>query len=122
MTLLNKGAYLLYMTVSRLIKIKIGALGTIEFQKGNYIYVGSAMNNLNKRIDRHLAPASQKKIKWHIDYLLKHPAVSITKVYEFPSSTKKECALSRKVQSKSKGEIKGFGCSDCKCKSHLYNI
>ena len=55
MTDLNKGAYLLHISISRPTNNKIGALGNIKFEKATYIYVGSAMNNLKKRIDRHLS-------------------------------------------------------------------
>ena len=58
---LNKGSYLLFIKIKKPIRIKIGALGREGFDKGYYVYVGSSMNNLNKRIQRHLETSELKK-------------------------------------------------------------
>ena len=89
--------------------IKIGKLGKINFKKGYYIYVGSG--NL-ARIERHYK--TKKKIKWHIDYLLKK-----SRIIGFALSKKKECDVASKL-SKKFIPIEKFGCSDCTCKSHLF--
>lgn len=96
-------------------KIKIGKLGQIEFTEGYYVYVGSAMNSLESRVKRHLS--DEKKLHWHIDYLLKKS--EINEVIYNESSKKIECELSQYISSKTNG-IEGFGCSDCDCESHLY--
>ena len=49
-----KGTYCLCINVEEDIKIRVGALGDIIFTKGAYIYVGSALNSLIPRLDRHL--------------------------------------------------------------------
>jgi len=96
--------------------VKIGKkLGKIEFKKGYYVYVGSAMNSLESRIKRHLS--DEKKLHWHIDYFLKES--EIEKVICNVSPKKIECELSQFLTSKAYG-IEGFGCSDCDCESHLY--
>lgn len=101
-------------------KIKIGKkLGQIEFKKGYYIYVGSAMNSLKARINRHLS--DEKKLHWHADYLLKNKNTEIVEVIFNISSKKIECELSKKISEKT-ASITGFGCSDCECKSHLYYL
>ena len=64
-----KGCYCLIIILNTPSKIKIGKLGKIDFNEGYYVYVGSAMNYLESRINRHLR--SKKKLHWHIDYLLK---------------------------------------------------
>lgn len=111
-----KGCYCLIIELSESSKIKIGKkLGKIEFEKGHYVYVGSAMNSLTARIERHLS--EDKKMHWHVDYLLKK--AEITEVIYNESKRKIECDLSRFISTKSEG-ITGFGCSDCDCKSHLY--
>lgn len=110
-----KGCYCLIINLENSSKIKIGKLGKIDFEKGNYVYVGSAMNYLESRIRRHLR--SEKKLHWHIDYLLKKAEVSDV-IYN--ESTKKvECELSQYISSNANG-ITDFGCSDCECESHLY--
>ncbi len=111
-----KGCYCLIIKVDENSIIKIGKkLGKIRFEKGYYVYVGSAMNSLTARIKRHLS--NEKKIHWHIDYLLKQ--AEITDVIYNESNRKNECELSKCLAKRSDG-IKGFGCSDCNCESHLY--
>lgn len=114
-----KGIYCLLIRVRKKQTIKIGALGKINFTKGSYVYVGSGQNNLEKRIARHVS--KKKKIRWHIDYLLANKEVIIEKAM-FRKATKEEecniaCFLNQFEQ-----PIKGFGCSDCKCSSHLFRL
>jgi Uri superfamily endonuclease len=110
-----KGSYILFIEVKEDIEIVIGKLGKLIFKKGFYVYVGSALNNLESRINRHLK--SDKKIHWHIDYLLKH--ADIIDVFFKERSKKEECKISNEFEKRLK-YLKGFGCSDCKCKSHLF--
>ena len=70
-----KGTYCLIIELKKSIKTKIGALGKIEFMPGYYVYVGSAMNSIESRVKRHLA--DDKKLHWHIDYLLKNKDADI---------------------------------------------
>lgn len=113
---LMKGCYCLIINLDETSIIKIGKkLGKIKFKKGYYVYVGSAMNSLASRITRHLS--DDKKLHWHIDYLLKYS--KITDVIINESDKKVECELSEYLASKACG-IKDFGCSDCECESHLY--
>ena len=95
-------------------KIKIGKIGSINFKKGYYVYIGSAMNSLESRIRRHLS--DEKKLHWHIDYLLEKS--EITDVI-YNENKKVECELSQYIAQKTDG-VKDFGCSDCECESHLY--
>lgn len=113
-----KGCYCLIIYVKRKTKIKIGKkLGEIEFKKGNYVYIGSAMNSVESRLNRHLS--NDKKLHWHVDYLLKNNDVKIVKIIYNVSSKKIECDLSKYLQSQTE-YVNEFGCSDCNCKSHLY--
>ena len=90
-------------------------LGKLKFDKGHYVYVGSAMNSLEARLNRHLS--DEKKLHWHVDYLLKQ--AEITDIIYNESTRKIECELSQYLSTKTNG-IKDFGCSDCDCESHLY--
>jgi Uri superfamily endonuclease len=110
-----KGSYILLIDVKKDINIDIGKLGKLQFKKGFYVYVGSALNNLESRINRHLK--SDKKTHWHIDYMLKF--ADIIDVFFKENSRKEECSLSYEFK-KRLHFIKDFGCSDCKCKSHLF--
>lgn len=112
-----KGIYLLYIEISKDIKQTIGALGEIEFKKGSYVYIGSAQNNLNKRVQRHLS--QNKKLHWHIDYLLQNSNVKIVDVYFKEADKQHECLTANSLKGK---PVKNFGCSDCKCESHLIRI
>ena len=111
-----KGCYCLIIELEKDSNIKIGKLGRIPFNKGHYVYVGSAMNSLENRIRRHLS--EEKKLHWHIDYFLKDPKSRIVDV-TFNVDVKVECEISGYLSKRSFG-IKGFGCSDCNCESHLY--
>ncbi|MHA1688127.1 MAG: GIY-YIG nuclease family protein [Promethearchaeota archaeon] len=122
-----KGAYILIIHVGANITIDIGALGPIEFKRGFYAYVGSAMgergsSTLENRVLRHLLPSNVKKIHWHVDYLLAHEKTLIIRIYLIPSSEKLECMLAREIKKKSDFIIKKFGSSDCSCESHLFHF
>lgn len=114
-----KGIYCLIIKVKTDITPKIGALGKIRFKKGIYVYIGSAQNNLEKRIKRHLS--KKKKLKWHIDYLLKNNFIQIERVLYKKAKKPEECRIVNKL-TKTDIPIKRFGCSDCNCKSHLFKL
>lgn len=112
-----KGCYCLIIHVKRKSKIRVGAkLGDVEFKKGIYVYVGSAMNSLESRLNRHLSDS--KKLHWHVDYLLKDDNSKIIDII-YNTDKKVECDISQYIETKTIG-IENFGCSDCNCKSHLY--
>ncbi|MBN1293511.1 MAG: GIY-YIG nuclease family protein [Candidatus Latescibacteria bacterium] len=110
-----KGSYILLIRVKSPQNIKVGRLGTIRFDPGFYAYVGSALNNLEKRIERH--KRSEKKLFWHIDYLLQH--ANIIEVFRIERTCKLECKIAQNL-SQNTQHIPKFGCSDCSCKSHLF--
>ena len=110
-----KGSYILLIKLKKSITIKIGKLGELDFKKGFYVYIGSALNGLESRINRHLR--HNKNIHWHIDYLLDF--TEITNVFYNENSNKEECKISSEFE-KRLHFIIGFGSSDCKCKSHLF--
>jgi Uri superfamily endonuclease len=110
-----KGVYFLVVFLEEDKRIKIGKLGIKEFKKGYYTYVGSALNSLEGRIKRHLR--KEKKLRWHIDYLLKNAMLSYILCLE--THHKLECKISKALSKKFQG-IKGFGSSDCSCNTHLF--
>jgi len=114
-----KGVYVLMIKVKKDIKLTIGSLGRLSFKKGSYAYVGSAQNNLEKRVKRHLS--NNKKLHWHIDYLLNNKSASIIKVFYKKAGKQEECGIASRL-SLTKDSISGFGCSDCKCGSHLFKL
>ncbi len=116
---MNKKAFSYQLTIElkQTVTIIIGKPGKFEFSTGKYIYTGSAKRNMEARINRHLS--KNKKMKWHIDYLLAHHQAHIIKVERFSIE---ECLLNQKTNGSIL--IPGFGASDCKkgCKSHLKYI
>ena len=110
-------SYQLHIVLTNNARIQIGALGAFEFPAGKYVYTGSAKKNLPARIQRHLR--RDKRLRWHIDYLLAHPAVSITTVV---TSDKAECAWNQELRGQFPAP--GFGASDCRagCGSHLHYL
>lgn len=114
----NKGIYGLVVQVLQRYSLQIGRLGKFDFPAGFYVYVGSAQNNLQHRIKRHLQ--QEKKVRWHIDYLLQYGRV--ISVHTYAGEKKKECILSHKIERMKEASVpvKGFGSSDCSCNAHLY--
>jgi len=110
-----KGSYILVIKLKEKKSIQIGKLGKIIFEKGFYVYVGSALNGLEQRINRHLR--KNKKKHWHIDYFLEF--TNIVGIIYKESQTRDECNIAIELD-KYLASIPDFGCSDCKCKSHLF--
>jgi len=111
-----KGTYLLVMELPNDISIMVGKQGLVHFQKGWYVYVGSALNGLDQRIQRHLR--EDKKIHWHIDYLLSY--TDLVDIFYKEGTQREECRIARSFAKTFIG-VPGFGCSDCTCKSHLFS-
>lgn len=105
--------YCLHLYISKPKKIRVGKLGTFSFQRGNYLYIGSARKNLTKRIERHLR--KKKKKFWHIDYLLQYAEVRNIWVGNVP-----EEEIAASLSKKLKIPVKKFGASDKKSKAHLF--
>ena len=113
-----KGTYLLFMRFLCDKRTNVGSLGAVHIEAGEYCYVGSAMNGLRQRIERHLS--SEKTIHWHIDHLTiladhKEAFVSLEPI--------DECELAAMAEGEGCTPIfKGFGCSDCRCRTHLFAV
>jgi Uri superfamily endonuclease len=114
-----KGVYVLVISVSKDIRLNVGALGSVNLEKGLYAYVGSAQNNLEKRVERHLRKMKRKF--WHIDYLLENECVSVVKVLYKEAEKSEECRIASKLGENSV-PVENFGCSDCDCVSHLFRM
>ncbi len=110
------GAYILLLHLKRNRSIEVGSLGKVTFEKGWHIYVGSAIKNLDARINRHVR--IRKRMHWHIDPLR---AVS-DEVTALPlrSSSRLECNIASELAEAFVRGPEGFGSSDCKCPRHLF--
>ncbi len=112
----DRGSYILLIRVENPKRIGVGSLGSIHFRRGYYLYVGSAMGSLSKRVNRHLR--KKKPLRWHIDYLVKE--ADYIKALPIRASEPLECFISNAIREIADDSIKGFGTSDCRCESHLY--
>jgi len=113
-----KGIYCLIGKLTSDSDIRVGSLGRISFKEGYYAYVGSAMNNLEKRVERHFS--KNKRIRWHIDYLIADPSfIPMTAIYRETENKEEEHRLASLINGKGR-PIPFFGSSDCNCPSHLF--
>lgn len=113
---MNKGVYCLILHLKNKSPIQIRHKRVL-FPQGYYCYTGSALNNLQKRIERHRSKS--KKKHWHIDYLLEK--AKIIDVKTITTNKKLECWLSDKIKKlKSQTVMKKFGSTDCRCETHLH--
>ena len=115
MTQTVKGIYTLIIALDRSRTIVIGKRGRILFDAGYYAYVGSALNGLEARIARHLK--ADKLLHWHIDYFLRKARVE--EVLWGITDKNEECAIAGHCMQTLLPVLR-FGCSDCRCTSHLF--
>jgi len=111
-----KGTYLLVLKLSNDISVMVGKRGVLDFKKGFYVYVGSALQGFDQRIRWHLR--LEKKTHWHIDYLRAYSEV--VAIFYKENTVKEECIIAQAFQ-RYFDNIPGFGCSDCSCRSHLFS-
>jgi len=110
-----KGSYILLLELGESQYIPVGQLGVLYFTEGFYAYVGSALNGIETRVERHFR--RNKKHHWHIDYVLDR--ASIYEVVLVPVKERLECTLARALKEELLC-IRRFGSSDCRCPGHLF--
>lgn len=114
-----KGTYLLLIQLSQPIELVVGRLGPLIFGAGWYAYAGSALGpgGLRARLARHAR--REKRIHWHIDYLLE--CAQLVQSWQIACPARLECewaaALVRLTQAQI--TVHRFGASDCRCPGHL---
>ena len=119
-----KGSYTLIIEIERDRSIRIGKFGSMIFEKGYWVYVGSAQGtgstNLENRLRRHFR--KEKKIHWHIDHLLNSNAILRDAIWS-ESEVSRECDIANALVESREFEWghRGFGAGDCSggCVSHL---
>ena len=100
-------------------RIQVGQLGLLAFKAGFYAYVGSAQRNLLARLRRH-GSRLRKPLRWHIDYLSVRATMLGALVFDGPKAL--ECRLARYLANAGAEVVSRFGCSDCRCRSHLFRL
>ncbi len=114
----DSGSYLILMHLPRRRRLAVGALGSILFRPGWYMYVGSARRGLSKRVARHRR--KRKRMHWHIDYF--RAAAHFEEAFPIRSSRRDECRLAEEVRRLAARPIDSFGSSDCSCSAHLFHF
>lgn len=120
-----QGTYTLIIDLEKDLAFRLKSLGDLSFEKGVWLYVGSAMGkgstSLENRIERHFR--SEKTIHWHIDHLLKSNT-RISSAIWAESVVHAECEIAKGIEQIENifPGPKGFGASDCrkKCWTHLF--
>ncbi|MBE0525347.1 MAG: GIY-YIG nuclease family protein [Candidatus Thorarchaeota archaeon] len=120
-----RGVYILIIDLKQTLSFQLKSLGNLSFEKGTWIYVGSAMGigstSLENRIRRHFR--SEKTIHWHIDHLLNSDSKIRCSIWS-ESSGPVECDIAKSIEQLDNvyPGPKGFGASDCKkkCFTHLF--
>jgi len=115
----DPGTYALILQSHSNETIQIGRWGQLNLQPGHYIYIGSASRpgGVQARVSRHLH--KNKRKHWHIDYLREHITplevwISYAAEYLEHEWVGILSEISELIP------IQGFGCSDCRCFSHLF--
>jgi sugar fermentation stimulation protein A len=114
----DRGSYLLILNLRRDRKIGVGKLGRVHFKKGFYVYVGSAMANLSKRMERHRH--LRKRHHWHIDEL--RAIAEFHSVLAIRSSDRMECKVAEAMSAIAEWSVSRFGSTDCSCETHLFGM
>ena len=119
---LGHGSYILILHLKRKKIISVGKLGKCSFPAGYYTYVGSALGpgGLAARLKHHMH--SNATHHWHIDYL--RPGARLAEIWisEYEEHLEHLWATMLSQLNKTVRHFKGFGCSDCKCPSHLFHF
>ena len=117
---MEKGIYTLVLSLSADQTVEVGSLGPVLFSKGYYAYTGSARGPGGlSRVKRHLRVMDGKNQtrRWHIDRLLAF--ATLVEVVATKTEEDLECAIARLIGERLSGVPK-FGCTDCRCSSHLH--
>jgi Uri superfamily endonuclease len=113
------GTYALILHNRKKGHVQIGRWRKIEIKFGYYIYVGSAFGpgGVYARVSRHCRPSKSKR--WHIDFLSEVAIPEGAWYCHRPKRLEHEWAHALCGMNELSA-IEGFGCSDCKCCSHLF--
>jgi sugar fermentation stimulation protein A len=111
----DRGSYLLLLRLSETVQLDTGALGSVTYRAGYYIYVGSAQANLTRRVDRHRR--LRKRHHWHIDWLRNQ--AEFVEALPIRTSADLECDVASALRQQCDWQVPRFGSSDCRCPGHL---
>ena len=114
----DRGSYLVLLRMQEKRGVRVGSLGSLPMSEGFYIYVGSAMTNLSRRMERHRR--LRKSHHWHIDNL--RAIADVHSLLAIRSSERLECEIASALSKIAEWKVPGFGASDCDCNAHLFGF
>ncbi|MBX3053585.1 MAG: GIY-YIG nuclease family protein [Caldilineaceae bacterium] len=116
----SPGTYALILESQTSQVVQIGRWSAIEIQPGYYVYIGSAFGpgGVRARVARHFR--LEKSDHWHIDYLRRYLSPLGVWVCHSPARLE-HCWAGRLSVAEGYAPLPGFGCSDCRCHSHLFH-
>ena len=120
----RRGSYSLLIRLSKSCTVRVGKLGIFAFRRGYYVYTGSALSGLERRIAYHLREKSRPR--WHVDFLLSAADAHVEDHVEWETVRRSECVLNRRFLRVEGASVpaRGFGSSDCRsgCPAHLVHF
>ena len=118
------GTYALLLDLPRPARIGIGRLGCFRFERGCYVYVGSALGpgGLRARLRHHARHPDERGASphWHVDYLRREARLLRVWFTEDGRRHEHEWARAAGSLGGAASPVHGFGASDCACVSHLF--
>lgn len=114
------GTYALFLVCVSVHKIQVGRLGPLVTKPGHYAYIGSAFGpgGISARVGCHCRLAYRRH--WHIDYLQQITRPESCWYTHDPIRREHEWAAAVVALPQATIPLAGFGCSDCRCRSHLF--
>lgn len=115
----SPGTYVLVIRSEGTLCIRAGRWGCLDVRPGHYLYVGSAFGpgGVKARVSRHCRTTKRKH--WHIDFL--REVTEVESVWYSHAALRLEHDWAYALAGLPGVEpISGFGCTDCRCESHLF--
>jgi len=119
----KNGVYALVMRLEKDRTIEIGKLGVFDFERGWYVYLGSAHGSggVKARTDRHCRDGNGKKYKWNVDYLRTFAPVTEIWYSYAPRYREHDWASKTLRMHGAFIPVQKFGANDCPyCDAHLF--
>ncbi|MCB1772920.1 MAG: GIY-YIG nuclease family protein [Gammaproteobacteria bacterium] len=113
------GTYVLVLRCNKTMPLAVGRWGTLQVRPGTYLYVGSAFGpgGVAARVSRHCRGSVARH--WHIDYLRAETVLESAWFSHVPDRLEHSWAAALGDCADWQA-VTGFGCSDCRCVSHLF--
>lgn len=114
----NRGDYLLILHTEENLETEIGSLGMVRFPAGYYVYIGSAKKDLDQCMARHRR--LRKGMHRHIDWF--RQKADWVGCIPIRTAEDLEHRLADEVSRIADWRIPRFGCTDCRCETHLFGF